>query len=89
MDSTILLIIAGLVGLFAFERSKRQSAEALLENQETKEKILDKDKEIANNNANLNVEASKQDELKKNIEEGKKDENSSPEDLANFFNRNK
>lgn len=80
-----LLGIAG-AGLIYFKLAKGRSAEALLENQESKEKLLEKDKEIGNNNAGLTLE----EERRKALEAQANSEKSKDlSDAANssFFNK--
>lgn len=75
---------AALLAWLFYERSKRKSAEGLLENQETKEKLIEKDKQINVHEANLEVEESKREELKKQMREI--ETNESIEELEKFFN---
>lgn len=78
-------IVAGFGGLFLyFTWSKKQSAEALLLNQDTKQQLLDKDKQINQDKAVLDVEAEKRKQLEDSANKQKKDV--SNEELTNFFN---
>lgn len=57
-------VIAALVsGIFYF-KAKSGIAEALNQNEKTKEQLLEKDKQLASNNAQLDVEEQKRNELK-------------------------
>lgn len=84
--------LVGLVGvlgaLFLWERSKRRTSEALLENQETKEKLVEIDKTISKNEGTLEAEETKREEIKKDLEE-EKNETKTNEELEKFFNRPK
>lgn len=61
----LLGAIALLVGGLLIERKKRQSAEALLENQKTKEQIQSIQKNVDVNNASIVVEEQKREDIKK------------------------
>lgn len=80
-------ILIGLVGVLAgwlfFERNRRKSAEALNHNLETKEELLEKDKEISNNNASLALEEKRREDLNKQT--GNKDE--TVKDVLDFLNK--
>jgi hypothetical protein len=82
----ILAIIAAALGVFfVLERGKRKSAEALLENQDTKKKVAEVDKDVNKNLGLLQAEVlkrlSSEEDLKK---EEQKDV--SKEMLIDFFN---
>lgn len=88
-----LKIILGLLGVAVagfiyYKLNKAKSAEALLENQESKEKLLEKDKAIGNNNASLTLEE-KLREATENQAKEEKSKDLSDEDLAKFFNNRK
>lgn len=72
-------LIATLVGAFFYVNSKKNSAEALLNNQKTKEEVLKDDRNIAKNDGLLDAEEQK----RKELENAKKDTT----DPADFFNR--
>lgn len=67
MEYLIAIILALLGGLF-YQKTKRESAEALNENQETKEKLLDVDKSNLEDKARLEVEKEKAEHLKEEHE---------------------
>jgi len=69
-----------------YQNVKRRSAEALLENTATKEKLLAKDREALKHEATLELE----DKLRANVEAERKrkdDKDPSVEELTDFFNR--
>lgn len=82
----LLGIVALLVGGLFFERSRRKSAEGLLDNLKTKEEILEKDKQINENNALKTNEELKRNQLNQDIETEKNSKDNN-EDLENFFNK--
>ena len=79
-------LLGGLVVLFFLK--KDNSTEARAENLETKEKILEIEKEKIKTDVAIQSEEIKREELKKEITE-KTNEVLSPEDLVNFFNNRK
>lgn len=89
MDLTTGLIAAvvGLVGLVFYTNSKRKSSEALLENTETKKKLLDIDKNTLETIAELNMESMERSEAERKLNDEKKKDLTIKE-LENFFNRN-
>lgn len=77
-----------ILGMLFYERSRRKSAEALNDNAETLEKVLEKEESIMKNNASLEVE----EEFRKKEEqslENKKNEDLSTSNLVDFFNKRK
>ena len=87
MKSELLYAILGGL-LVAFLLKKDTSSKAREENLETKEKILDIEKEVAKLDISIDSEESKRNELKKEMTE-KTNEALSPEDIADFFNKRK
>lgn len=85
ITTVLILVVVGLVGWLLYERSKRRSSEALNDNIETKEKVNEIQKDIIKNEALIEVEKEKQDELKKNLEK-EKSKDVSNDDLIDFFN---
>lgn len=85
-------ILAGLAALFAalffIERFRRKSAEGLLENVETKEKIVGIDKEINKNEAEIKTEETKREEIKKELN-NELNKSSNEKDLEDFLNGKK
>jgi hypothetical protein len=79
-------LLGGLVVLFFLK--KDNSTEARAENLETKEKILEIEKEKIKTDVAIQSEEIKREELKKEITE-KTNEVLSPEDLVDFFNNRK
>lgn len=77
-------IIVALGGAFFYVNTKRKSAEALNENLETKEKILDSNKIVAEKQAQLDAEAIKRKELEDKLKEDIK--NVDLDALKDFFN---
>ncbi len=86
MDVLIGIIVL-LGGAFLFTNSKRKSAESLLENQETKEKLLEVDKATLVDKANLEVEKQKEAALKSEHEKVAANEQSI-KDVLDFFTKN-
>lgn len=84
MDIAVLII--GILGFaFVLERGKRKSAEGLLENQETKEKVAEVEKVINKNLGLLEAEVLLRSESKEKLDkETQKDVNK--ETLIDFFN---
>jgi hypothetical protein len=81
----LLALLGVLFGAFIFVNTKRKSAEALLENVETKEKLLEKDKEILSEEAKLKMEEEKRALIEATLKEKKKE--LSIDEMENFFNR--
>jgi hypothetical protein len=78
-------IIVLLGGGFLFVNSKRKTAEGLLQNQETKEKLLDIDKSSLKDQAALELEKQKTEALREEHEKpGLNEEN--VKNILNFFN---
>jgi len=90
MDNTLIALIVGILGLFGwglFNKVKRNSAEALLENTETKEKANKIDEEIAKNQGLEKVEEEKRKEIQDNMPDLTKPLNI--KDILDFFNKKK
>lgn len=84
----VLLLITGLLGVgFVYERGKRRSAEALNDNLETKEKLLEKDKKISENDASIKLEEERQKQIKKQIEEDRNESKTNLDDIIDFFRK--
>lgn len=83
------LIGLGIVGAatLVYLYIKKQSAEALLENVDTKEKVNELGKDIAKNDGLLEAEEEKRAQLEKEKNEKLKD--TSVSDLIDFFNNRK
>lgn len=83
--SYLIAIIAALIGYLFYSNTKRKSAEALLENNNTLAETNKADNSIAKNNGLLEAEEEKR---KQALEQAKKEKekNESPEDLAKYFN---
>jgi len=77
-----------IIGLFFMERSRRKSAEALNDNIETKEKVMEKEKKVMENNASLKSEEELRSKEKESLE-SKKNEDLSTSNLVDFFNKRK
>ncbi len=75
----LLTLLATVTGLFLYNNSKRKTAEALLENQKTKDELNKSSQELAKNNGLLEAE----EEKRKALENAKEDTNS----ITDFFNR--
>ncbi len=87
MIQYLIGLIVVLFGGLVYNRTKKQSAEALLENQETKEKLLNVDKSALVDKANLEAEKQKTEELKADHDKvGPNEENI--KDILDFFNSN-
>lgn len=82
----LYVLLGGL--LVTFLLKKDNSSKAREENLETKEKLLEIEKEIAKLDISIESEESKRSELKKETVE-KTNEALSPEDIADFFNKRK
>lgn len=78
----LLGALLALLGLLGFNYVKRKSAEALLENSETKDSLNKIDKNISNNQGTLLSEEAKRNELLGKLKEAVKDN----EDISKFFN---
>lgn len=86
---TILFgVIAALVGGFFYQKSKKDSAEALLQNQDTKKALNELDKTVAKNDGLLTAEEEKRKQLEKDLE-AEKAKDVSQKDLTDFFNNRK
>lgn len=76
-------LIVVFLGGFLYERSKRKSAEGVIENIEVKKELLKQETLTAKNNGLLEAEEEKREEIKN--ENDKK----SLDDIARFFNKRK
>lgn len=74
-----------MLGLLFFERGKRKSAEALNDNNEALKEVAKNAGEIEKNNGLLAAE----EEKRKEIEKGTKDDKENTDGNANFFNGRK
>jgi Flp pilus assembly protein TadB len=84
----LLAAIGLLLGGFFFQRSKRKSAEALLENQESKEQVQAIEAEKHKTDASLQLEEERREDIKENAE----NEKAKPvidSDLLDFLNGKK
>lgn len=79
-------ILAIVTGAFFYERSRRQSAEAIADNQETIDKINDGDKKIIKNEAINQAEEEKRADIKEEIKKQQEDDS---ETVADFLNKRK
>lgn len=87
METDLLLALLCGLGVFVLLK-KNKGAEAQAENLETKEKLLELEKELIKTKATIESEETKRDELKKEMTE-KVNETLTPKDIADYFNRNK
>lgn len=78
-------LIAGLFGLYLFTKNKKNSAEALLENNKVTSETNKIDKDISKNDGLLESEEAKRKELTDNAEKQKQDV--SQKTLLDFFNK--
>lgn len=83
MIETLVALIVGLVGAFLFQRSKAKSAEALNDNLEIKENLLEKQKEVVKNQGLIEAEEQKREEIKND------EKNPTLIDIADYINRRK
>ena len=81
-------IIVALIGAVLFQSSKKKSAEALLENQSTKETLAALDKDEQKNKGLIEAEAQKQADAKSDAE-SEKAKNVTNQDIIDFFNNRK
>lgn len=79
-------VLAGLAVLFFLKKNK--AAEAQAKNLETKEKVNEVQKEVVKNEALIDAEAIKREELKTEMER-KTRETLTEQDIVDFFNRRK
>ena len=79
----IVGLIVGLVGWLFYERSKRKSAEGVIENLETRKETLELDKEATKNTGLLEAEEAKREEIKNDKDK------KSLSDIARFLNDRK
>lgn len=86
MLQALIAIIIALVGGLLYLRSRQQTAEALLQNQDTKKELNAIDKDIAKNEGIIESEEEKQKRTQKELEDEKAKKLSANE-LADFFNR--
>jgi len=75
-----------LIGYIIYSDTKRKSAEALVENLDTKKKLNELDKNVAKNEGLEEAEQEKRDEILKDLEHNKAKEDSI-EDLKKFFDK--
>lgn len=84
LNSNILYVVAALVGGLVFYRSKYKTEKNITDNMKTKEKMLEKDREIINKEADNKVEAAKRKAAKEKLNKEKgKDEG--VKSLVSFF----
>ena len=76
----LIAIIAGLLGMLLYEKSKRKTSEASLDNLETKKEILEVEKTEAKNSGLIEAEEEKREEIKK------EKKNASLEEIARYIN---
>jgi len=76
----LLGVVAALLGMLLFERSKRKASEASLNNLESKEKVLEVEKTKVKNSALIDAEEEKREQIRKE----KKDV--SLEEIAHYIN---
>lgn len=90
MDAVVPLgiAVAGLTVWLLYEKNKRESAEALNDNLETKEKVDAINKDVIKNEALIAAEEEKRKEIEKKLEE-EKNKDVSKDDLTKFFNDRK
>lgn len=86
LTPTLIVGIVGLVGWLLYERNKRKSAEALNDNIETKEKVLNIEKDIKKNEGLIEAEEAKRESLKETLDKAKNEEVST-DNILEFFNR--
>lgn len=79
-------ILAGVAVLFLLKKNKASEAEA--QNLETKEKLLEVQREVIKSEAAIAVEEQKRDALKDEMER-KTNEVLTEQDIVDFFNRRK
>ena len=81
-------VIAVLLGGFIFERSRRQSAESLLTNADSKKEVQDIEANKEKNNASLQLEEDRRNMIKEKSDE-EKTRDLLDADLLDFFNKSK
>lgn len=84
----LVATVGTLIVAFLFQRSKAQTAEALNENLKVKEELLKTDEKIADNNAELKQEEVKRQQLLEDMKK-EQDEEPTPNDVLDFFNKRK
>lgn len=88
MITYLIGAIAALLGGFLWQKSKRESAEALLTNADTKKEVQDLDAQKAKNNASLQLE-----EERRALEKEKSDEEKARDvvndELLDFLNKSR
>jgi len=85
-NNVLIAVLCGLGVFFALKKNNASDAQS--ENIETKEKILDIEKDIAKTNGLVQAEETKREDLKKEMTE-KTNESLTPEEIADYFNRSK
>ncbi len=81
------LIVGGIIALFWYKNN--QDGKMLAENAKTKEKLAEKDKELAVNDAALKNEEATRNQLKSDMEAAKNEKDPSPNNVVDFFNNRK
>jgi cell division protein FtsN len=82
---TLVGIIVALAGAFFFQKGKKDSAEALLQNQDMKNKLNPLDQQIAKNNGLLEAEEVKRQQMAEELKR-KENEKLSDEELLKRLN---
>lgn len=77
-----LLLI--MTGAFLYEKSKRESAEAIADNKEDLDKINEIQKQISSNDGKLEAEEAKRAEIRKEAEDAK---SNNDDDASSFLKR--
>ena len=78
------LLLALVTGAFLFERSRRQSADAIADNKEDLDKLAELDREKAANSGKLDSEAAKREDIRKDVDDAKADDS---DDASNFLRK--
>lgn len=66
----IIGLVLSLLGALLYTNTKRKSAEALLSNSKTKDRLNEEDKDIAKNSGLLEAEVEKRKEIEKRLAKG-------------------
>jgi hypothetical protein len=88
LKNKVIIILSGIAAilgiLFLYEKSKRNSADALLENQESKKQVQEIQSKIDINNAALLSEEEKRNDIKAQLEKDK-NETTTINDIINII----
>jgi len=83
-QALLAVALAVMTALFLYEKSKRESAEAIADNKEDLDKLAELDRVKAANSGKLDAEESKREDIKKETNDAKADDS---DDASDFLDK--